>query len=42
MKRRFAMRMVRFARSVCEVLTCTGSGLPSIRELVAPVQTAGL
>lgn len=33
---------VRLARSICDVLTCTGSGLPSIRVLVAPVQTAGL
>ena len=26
-KRRFAMRIVRLARSMCEVLTCAGSGL---------------
>lgn len=38
--RGFAMRIVRLARSICDVLTCTGSGLPSIRVLVAPGQTA--
>lgn len=38
-KRRFAMRI---ARLICDVVTCIGSGLPSIRVLVAPVQNGGL
>ena len=36
------MRMVRFCRSMKDVLTWSGSGLPSTRRLRVPMQLAGL
>lgn len=40
--RRIDMRMVRFWRSAYDVMMSSGSGLPSIGVLIAPVHSAGL
>src|SRR5574337_173742 len=38
--RRIDIRMVRFWRSICEVLMCFGSGLPCRTSTVMPVHSA--
>src|SRR6476661_826921 len=41
-QRRLGIRIVRFCLSAYDVLTCAGSGSPSIRVLRVPMHSAGL
>ena len=40
-RRRIPNRMDRFWRSTCDVLMRSGSGVPKIGSLIAPVHSAG-